>query len=157
MEENEKQIIEESLRELLSKMGFDVEIVIKESTEDPMSVTCDLSTSSDSNLLIGQGGVNLQALQHIARLLVRKKIQQKIRFVIDINGYRQEKNQSIIELANQAAQQAVAEKRAVVLRPMSTYERRVVHLELSKNDSVVTESIGEGEGRKVVVKPAASF
>lgn len=157
MEENEKKIIEESLRELLSKMGFDVEIVIKESTEDPMSVTCDLSTSSDSNLLIGQGGVNLQALQHIARLLVRKKIQQKIRFVIDINGYRQEKNQSIIELANQAAQQAVAEKRAVILRPMSTYERRVVHLELSKNDSVVTESIGEGEGRKVVVKPAASF
>jgi spoIIIJ-associated protein len=157
MEENEKQIIKESLRELMSKMGFDVEIDIKESVDDPMSVTCNLSTSSESNLLIGQGGVNLQALQHIARLLVRKKIQQKIRFVIDINGYRQEKNQSIIELANQAAQQAITEKRAVVLRPMSTYERRVVHLELSKNDSVVTESIGEGEGRKVVVKPAASF
>lgn len=157
MEENEKQIIKESLCKLMSKMGFDVQIAIEESLDDPMSVTCNLSTSSDSNLLIGQGGINLQAIQHVARLLVRKKIQQKIRFVIDINGYRQEKNQSIIELANQAAQQAINEKRAVVLRPMSTYERRVVHLELSKNNSVLTESIGEGEGRKVVVKPATSF
>lgn len=157
MEEKNREIIKTTVEELLSKMGFEASVEIVQSEDDPMSATCNIQTNSDSNLLIGQGGVNLQALQHIARLLLRKKIEDKIRFVIDVNAYRQEKNQSIIEMANFAAQQAISEKRAVVMRPMSTYERRIVHMELSKNSQVVTESIGEGEGRKVVVKPAASI
>ena len=157
MEEKNREIIKATVEELLAKMGFEASIEITQSEDDPLSATCNIQTDTDSNLLIGQGGVNLQALQHIARLLLRKKIEEKIRFVIDVNSYRQEKNQSIIEMANSAAQQAVSERRAVVMRPMSTYERRIVHMELSKNSEVVTESIGEGEGRKVVVKPAASL
>ncbi|HAV11201.1 MAG TPA: hypothetical protein DCX32_01525 [Candidatus Moranbacteria bacterium] len=77
--------------------------------------------------------------------------------MIDVNSYRKQKNESIVELAKEAAQQAVAEKRAVVMKPMSNYERRIVHLELSKDERITTESIGEGEGRKIVVKPADSI
>lgn len=157
MEEKNRETIKLSLEELLEKMGFQAEVTVTESADDPESALCEIKTDTDSNLLIGQGGVNLQALQHIARLLVRKKTQDHIKFIIDVNSYRQEKNQSIIELARNAASQAIAERRAVVMRPMSTYERRIVHLELSKNSDVVTESIGEGEGRKVVVKPSASI
>jgi spoIIIJ-associated protein len=74
-------------------------------------------------------------------------------FILDVNSYLQDKNKSIINLAKSLAQQAVSEKRAVVMRPMSAYERRIVHMELAHNDKITTESMGEGEDRRVVIRP----
>lgn len=155
MEEKNSQLIQEVLEDLLAKMGFSAQVeVLEDGDSEEHSFSCNINVADDSNLLIGQHGVNLQALQHIARLMVRKKTSEKLKFSLDINSYREQKNQSLIELAQQAASQAIDEKRAVVMKPMSTYERRVVHMELSKNPHVITESMGEGEGRKVVIKPA---
>lgn len=155
MEGKNIAIIKETVEELLKEMGFSAQAQINVAgEEDGESIVCNIQVGDDSNFLIGQHGINLQALQHVARLLVRKKTEDKVKFVLDVNGYRQQKNASIVELASQAAQEAINEKRAVVMKPMSTYERRIVHMELSKNSSIITESIGEGEGRKVVVKPA---
>jgi len=151
----QNETIKKTLEELLLKMGFSPTIEIDESFEtEKDGIICNISTKEDSSFLIGQYGVNLQAIQHIARLLVRKKTNEKTRFIIDVNSYRKQKNESVIELAQEAAETAVAEKRAVVMKPMSNYERRLVHLELSKDTRILTESIGEGEGRKIVVKPA---
>lgn len=154
MEEKLEQTIKTSIEELLDKMGFPGQVSIVEDEENPENVICNVTTDSDSNFLIGQHGINLQAVQHLARLIIRKKTDEKIRFILDVNAYRQQKNASIVDLAKEAASQALSEKRAVMLKPMSTYERRIVHMELSKNEKVVTESVGEGEGRKIVVKPA---
>lgn len=151
----QNEIIKKTIEELLSKMGFASTVEIDDSSEENSDgIVCNILTKDDSNLLIGQYGVNLQAIQHIARLLVRKKIDEKIKFVIDVNSYRKQKNESIIELALEVAEQAISEKKAVLMKPMSNYERRIVHLELSKDERVTTESIGEGENRKIVVKPA---
>ncbi len=150
----QNEIIKNTLEELLLKMGFSSTVEISASSEDEQDgLICNILTKDDSNFLIGQYGVNLQAVQHIARLLVRKKTTEKTNFIIDVNSYRKQKNDSIIDLAREAASQALSEKRAVVMKPMSNYERRLVHLELSTNEKVATESIGEGEGRKIVVKP----
>jgi len=149
-----EKIIETTVKELLSKMGFSSAIeVVRETEDEKESIVCNIKTE-ESNFLIGQYGVNLQSLQHIARVLVRKKTDDRANFVLDVNFYRKEKNASIISLAKNIAEQVNSEKRAVVLRPMSPYERRLVHMELSKNSTVITESVGEGEDRKVVVKPA---
>lgn len=153
MDEKTTAIIKKTIEELLEKMGFAGKVTVVESTEDE-GVTCDITTDVDSNFLIGQHGINLQALQHLARLIVRKHIPEKIRFTLDINKYRQQKNQTIIEQARQAANEAVSQGRSVFMEPMTTYERRIVHLELSQNSQVSTESIGEGESRKIVIKPA---
>jgi spoIIIJ-associated protein len=155
--ESEKPIeekIKEIVKSLVEKMGFSCEVEINEKreAEEDGSLVCNVKTE-ESSFLIGQYGVNLQALQHLSRILVRKKTDQKSNFVLDVNSYRQEKNSSIIRLAAEMAEQAIREKRAVVLRPMSPYERRIVHMELSKNSQVKTESIGEGEDRKVVIRP----
>lgn len=151
-QEIEKKL-EETVSELISKMGFQAEVVVKKSEEDERETfVCDLKTD-ESNFLIGQYGVNLQSLQHIARIIVRKKIEDKINFVLDVNSYRKEKNESVIKTARSLVEQALGEKRAVVMRPMSSYERRIVHLELSKDERIKTESIGEGEDRRVVIKP----
>jgi spoIIIJ-associated protein len=150
-----EDLIKEIVVELLNKMGFSCDIeMIKERDEeqDRENLICNIKTE-ESNFLIGQYGVNLQSLQHIARVLVRRKTEEKTNFVLDVNSYRKEKNSSIISLAKSAAQQVIQEGRAVVLRPMSPYERRLVHMELSKNTAVMTESTGEGEERKIVVKP----
>ncbi|EKE15627.1 MAG: hypothetical protein ACD_11C00116G0014 [uncultured bacterium] len=151
----QNEIIQETITELLKKMGFEIVIEIDSSEDSEQNGTVfNIITQDESNFLIGQYGANLQAIQHLARLLVRKKIDEKTKFIIDVNSYRKQKNVSIVEMAKEVAEQALNEKRVIIMKPMSNYERRLVHLELSKNDQVVTESIGEGESRKVVVKPA---
>jgi spoIIIJ-associated protein len=158
MKEEILENIKEKVRGLIEKMGFKAEIEIKkEEADDQENIICNIAVEEDSHLLIGQYGVNLQALQHIARLLVRKEVEERVKFILDVNSYRQQKNQSVIEQAHQAASQAISEGRAIILRPMSAYERRIIHIELANNPEVVTESIGEGEGRKVVIKPAKAI
>ena len=156
MEKNQGQTeetIKKLVTELLEKMGFACEITFeKEGEEDNGDVICNIKTE-ESNFLIGQYGTNLQALQHIARVLVRKMTDERVNFTLDVNDYKKNKNTSIIALARNSAEQALQEKRAIVLRPMSPYERRLVHMELSKNSEIITESIGEGEDRKIVIKP----
>lgn len=156
MDEQTKIVIKKTIEELLEKMGFTANVVISQSEEDD-SIVCNITTDTDSHFLIGQHGINLQAVQHLSRLMVRKHVPEKVRFILDVNEYRQQKNQSVIEQARHAAQEAISQRRSVVMKPMSTYERRIVHLELSKDTTVTTESIGEGEDRKIVVKPSGSL
>lgn len=158
MEEKNLAIIKSTVEEILAKGGFKVTTEISVSTEgEEENITCNLITAEDSSFLIGQYGMNLQALQHLIRLIVRKKTDDKVKFVLDVNSYRQQKNEAVISLAKAAVEQALSENRSIVMRPMSAYERRLVHMELSQDNRVVTESIGEGESRKVVVKPADSI
>ncbi|PIR73290.1 MAG: hypothetical protein COU40_03490 [Candidatus Moranbacteria bacterium CG10_big_fil_rev_8_21_14_0_10_35_21] len=151
--EKNEQIAIEVIREFLAKMGFEGEIEKKETTENE-SLIFNIQTR-DSSFLIGQYGTNLQSLQHLARLLVRKKIEEKMNFIVDVNSYREEKNKSIVSLAHEAAEQAIREDKSIALRPMSSYERRIVHLEILENENVKTESVGEGEERRVIIKPAS--
>jgi spoIIIJ-associated protein len=153
MEKETQDLIKNTIEELIQKMGFLGSVEIQNDEEDE-GIICNITTGSDSHFLIGQHGVNLQAFQHIARLMVRKKTDEKIKFLLDINDYRKQKNQSVIEQAHLAAEDAINQRRAIVMKPMTTYERRIVHLELSKDARVLTESAGEGESRKVIVKPA---
>ncbi|MFZ2193847.1 MAG: R3H domain-containing nucleic acid-binding protein [Candidatus Moraniibacteriota bacterium] len=153
----EKEQIESQIgsivTELIEKMGFSVVVEIKSVTEkEGVLVVCDIKTQ-ESNFLIGQYGMNLQSLQHIARVMVRKKIEEPVNFVLDVNSYRKEKNESIVRLALNLAEEACAKKETIVMRPMSAYERRVVHVELSKNDKIKTESVGDGEDRRIAITP----
>jgi len=151
---NTEDVIKTTVQELVEKMGFKSEVEVKSAAgEEQATVICNIITE-ESSFLIGQYGVNLQSLQHIARLVVRKKIEDRVNFVVDVNSYRQEKNDSLEKMARDAAEQALRERRAIMMRPMSAYERRIVHMELARNTQVATESMGEGEERKVVVKPA---
>lgn len=157
MEQKDKktsEILKEIAIKTLEKMGFEAEIIIEEKDEAELSqrIVCNIKTD-ESSFLIGQHGGNLEALEHIMRVLVRKKTEDKLKFIVDINGYRKERNDSVVSLAKSMAEKALVEKRAVILRPMSAYERRLVHLELAENAQVVTESTGENGNRKVIIKP----
>lgn len=152
MESSTEKIIIEKIKEILEKMTFsNIEVEVNQNAEEASVFNI---KTEESNFLIGQYGVNLQALQHIVRMVCKSSVPERTNFVLDINSYRQEKNNSIEIMAREAAEEAIQEKKDVVLRPMTPYERRIVHLELSQNSQIKTESIGEGEERRIVIKPA---
>ena len=102
--------------------------------------------------LIGYHGENLQALQFLLSG-IKLRSEGPIRMFLDVDGYKQSRNQSIIDLANKVADQAVKIERNIHLDPMNAYDRRIVHTTLQERDDVTTESTGEGEKRHVVIKP----
>jgi len=153
MNDSNKKIIKETTDELLKLIGFEGEVKVLDEKNEDDRVVCDITAQKDANFLIGQNGDNLQALQHIARLLVRRKTDDLVKFILDVNSYKKDQETSVIDLAKDLAKQAVDEKRTIVMRPMSAYNRRLVHMYLAENNEVKTESTGENGDRRVVIKP----
>lgn len=90
-------------------------------------------------------------VEHLTRIVAQKNGVENV--FIDINNYRKERENIIVELAKASARKALLAKEEVKLPPMNAYERRLIHVELSTRPDVKTESIGEGRERCVVVKP----
>jgi len=150
-----EDIIKEVAEEVLGKMGFEATLTVTTSvTEDDGKESTVLEIESpDSKFIIGKQGATLISLQHILKMLVQSKSDNYINFSVDVNGYRQQQDNYIREVAHDLASEAILNGRAVTMEPMNGYERRLVHLELEKNNKVKTESIGEGENRKVIISP----
>lgn len=110
-------------------------------------------TVHDPSPLVGDDGGTLVALQHLIRILFRKKAGVAGDFVLDINNYRLERQKYLSTLALDMAQKVAAENRLVILKPMNSYERRLVHLALARDPRVATESLGEADERRVIIKP----
>ncbi len=102
--------------------------------------------------LIGYHGENIQAIQVLLSGL-KTKGEGAVRVYLDVDNYKVNRNQTIIDMANRIADQAVKIERNIHLDPMNAYDRRIVHTTLQEREDVTTESTGEGEKRHVVVKP----
>ena len=109
-------------------------------------------TGENVGKLIGFHGEALQAIQMLLSG-IKTRGEGAIRLYVDIDGYKANRNQAIIDLANKTAEQAIKIERNIHLDPMNAYERRIVHTTLQEREDVTTESTGEGEKRHVVVKP----
>jgi predicted RNA-binding protein Jag len=149
------ETIEKSVEKILKLMDFNAECSIREQLDAQTNKTifiCSITTKTDSRFLIGQHGSNLYALEHILRSILYKNGYTD-RMNIDINGYKADKDRVVKNIAKDAANQAAQEKKPIILRPMNAYERRIVHMTVANDDRVETESVGEGEDRKVIIKP----
>jgi spoIIIJ-associated protein len=104
-------------------------------------------------MLIGRRGKTLAALQRITRLIVGRELESRARLVVDVGGFKARREKSLRRLAHQVAEQAVRTGRTVVLEPMPPNERRAIHLALRDHPHVTTQSVGEGDRRKVTVIP----
>jgi spoIIIJ-associated protein len=105
----------------------------------------------DLGILIGRRGSTMAALQYLLNLMVTRKFKQHAPFAIDVDGYRQRREESLRELAFRMAERVRATGRSVTLEPMPPNERRIVHLALAKDPTVGTSSVGEGDSRKVAI------
>ncbi|NTV30655.1 hypothetical protein HGA91_01570 [candidate division WWE3 bacterium] len=105
-------------------------------------------------MMIGSRGETLLALEYILALMVNRGREQWIRVYLDMDGYRRRRQDELKDMAIKAADKVRFLHEPVTLVPMSSHDRRIVHTALSAIDGVVTESVGEGRDRKVIVKPA---
>ena len=102
-------------------------------------------------LLIGRRGETLAALQLPVNLIVSHRTKHRLRIVVDAENYRQRREENLRSLALRVAQQVRSYRRSIALEAMPPYERRIVHIALSESKDISTESIGEGDERRVVI------
>ena len=108
----------------------------------------------DAGLLIGRRGETLQALQFITRVITNNKTGNRSIISVDVEGYNERRDQSLINLADRVAQRVLRTGRQIELEPMTPRERRVIHMSLAENGNVYTESSGIGDGRRIVILPS---
>ncbi len=141
--------IKNYLIDLVKKMGLTVNVEIKKRDDNVNFVLY-----SDNNaLLIGKNGRTLEALSTIVRQVLLKELDQPFHFLIDVEEYKQKRQNDIERLARRVAREVARSKVEAKLDPMNSYERRLVHNALSDRQDVYTESVGQEPNRQVVIKP----
>jgi len=150
------QVAQDIVSDLLKKMKVNAQVTASFTDDDEYHgqkpILVDIH-GDDLSILIGRKAETLNALQYITSLIIGKEMGRSVPFSIDVEGYRNRRNQQLKQLANRLAEQVSQTKRSQALEPMPANERRIVHIELRDNPDVYTESAGEGDRRKVVIHP----
>lgn len=151
----------EILAGLLERMNLraTVEVVPQsaaETDEEDESVLVLNIQGEDLGALIGRQNETLSALEFLTRLMVNQQVHMRTSFVVDVNGYRAKRAEALRKLALRMAEQAIQTNRTVSLEPMPPAERRIIHIALREHPSVTTQSVGEGDRRKVTIAPKRS-
>jgi spoIIIJ-associated protein len=148
----------ELLLGLLERLSLraNVEIVPQSDAEadedDERSLVLNI-VGDDLGVLIGRQNETLSALEFITRLMTNQQTHSRTGFVVDVNGHRAKRAESLRRLALRMADQTTQTGRTMVMEPMPPAERRIVHLALREHPSVTTQSVGEGDRRKVTIIP----
>ena len=139
-----------ALNDILGLMGIDAEAVLDSASPDEVSVHV-----SGENLgnLIGRHGATLNALQLIVAIIANRDISDGCRVVVDVEGYRERREQMLERMALSHAAKAKEAGQEVVLTDLKPFERRLVHLFLKEDPDVETYSEGEGDDRHLVISP----
>lgn len=148
------QVAENVLEKLLALMNVSASVSLQAESgvegDDAPSVAFDIS-GDDLGILIGRRGQTLSCLQYIVRLVVGHQTKDWVPIVIDVEGYKQRRYQTLQAFALRIAEQVKLRGGPFAVEPMPAHERRIIHITLADDPDVTTESIGEGEGRRVVV------
>ncbi len=142
--------VKQLTQDLLERLG--VSGVVSVDLDETASYRVHIETE-ETGLLIGFHGRTLESLQIILSLVVSRALSNWAKVYVNVGDYREKREESLMHLATRAAERAIAIGREVELPHLSASERRVVHLTLSGDERVMTESVGEGDRRILVVKP----
>ena len=149
IEEQEKarNNIEKFLKEFLDKVQKNAKYTIETSKT---GINIDIE---DENIgfLIGYRGETLYAFQNILTAVASKGIENRVRVILDIEGYKAKRVKALEELAEKLEKTVIKNKKSITLEPMQAYERKIIHTKLQNSDLVETRSIGEEPRRKVVI------
>jgi len=147
LEKDVVQVVTEILDTLLGLLGVTGKVEV---LSDEVPLALDI-TGDDLGILIGRRGQTLACLEYITKLIVVRRLNAWLPLTVDVAGYKKRRRDSLQRLALYLAEQVKSRRRAITMEPMPADERRIVHLTLADNPDVTTQSIGEGEGRKVVI------
>lgn len=153
LSQQNKDKITETVKKMVGFMNLDCQVEIRdENGPESKATVVSVYTPDNVRFIIGKNGQNLKAFEHLVRAVFSKdNLSQNI--VLDINDYKKSRASFVVEAAKQAVSRVRNTQKAEVLSPMSSYERRMVHMELASYPDVVTESIGDEPQRRIVIKP----
>ena len=140
------------LEEVVRHLGVKAEVILRQA-DDHFRLEL---TGDSSGVLIGRRGQMLDALEYVLNRAVARDEMVSTRIVVDSENYRERRREALEELARRMGEQAKKKKKAVTLNPMSPHDRRIVHLILQSDPSLVTKSSGKGYFRKLVIVPAGA-
>jgi len=140
------------LSEILHNMAITatVEVVKSADADAPVSLNIE---GDDLGVLIGRRGEALASLQYLVRLIVAEKVKQWVSINVDVDWYKKRHYDALKKMALRLADQVARRRRSITMEPMPPDERRIIHISLANNPDVTTQSIGEGDGRRVVIQP----
>ncbi len=139
----------ETLLAILALMKIEAQVTV-EDTPEAISLTLQ---GADEGLLIGKRGQTLDALQYVVNKILSKQGRENKQVIVDTEDYRKKREEALVSLAEKVSQKVRKTKKPVTLGNMTARERRIIHLTLQSDDSVVTMSRGEGHNRKIIVRP----
>lgn len=142
------EITVDVLQHILRNMNIHATVQVR--SADPLTVNIQ-GIHENLGLLIGRRGETLAALQLLVSLIVRHRTKHHLRIVVDAENYRMRREENLRSLALRVAQQVRNYRRSIALEAMPPHERRIVHIALSDSKDISTESIGEGDERRVVI------
>ncbi len=137
--------------ELTADIDTEIGPLAEEDDQTP-PIVLDIN-GEDLGILIGRRGQTLTALQYVLRLMVTQKLNAPVALVLDVNGYKKRRYEALRTLAHHIAEQVSVSQRSFAMEPMPAYERRIIHMALASHPSVITQSVGFGDARKVMVAP----
>ncbi|HLD24880.1 MAG TPA: R3H domain-containing nucleic acid-binding protein [Patescibacteria group bacterium] len=144
------KIVQSTAEELLQKLEIAGSVSV--STDETGAFRVNIDTE-ETGLLIGHHGKTLESLQLILGIMVSKKLDRWVKAYVNVGDYREKREEALMHIAQRAAERALALGRSVELTRLSPAERRIIHLTLSGDERIATESIGEGDERVLLVKP----
>ncbi len=150
-----EDIIKKELDTLLSLMGIEAKYDLNVEESNGIKYIKISFNGENLGYLIGNHGKHLESLQYVFSLILRKKFEEgmEYRVLMDVGGYKEERNKKIERIALQKADDARILGEPIELEPMSPSDRRVVHMALQVFDDIKTESVGEGNDRRVKIIP----
>lgn len=147
--EETKKIIEEETKALLDKVGITATVEVTEGEDGSFNIHLD---GEENALLIGKHGNTLSSLELILSLIVAKKTGEFKRTIIEVGGWRQEREDYLKDLAERLHAEVMETGSEKTVRGLKPWERRVIHMFLSEMGDVTTESEGESRDRVLVIK-----
>ncbi len=142
------EITVDVLQHILRYMSISATVQVRSTSPLTLNIH---GINENLGLLIGRRGETLAALQLLVSLIVGHRTKHRMRIVIDAENYRERREENLRSLALRVAQQVRNYRRSIALEAMPPHERRIVHIALSDSKDISTESIGEGEARRVVI------
>ncbi len=153
MDAKTKEQIKNKVSEFLRALGVDFPLEESPYTTDTDDTSFNIVTS-DAGILIGERGQNLLSLEHVVKKIIQKEAGENIiRFSLDVNGYRAHHTEELKEAARGFAKKVRLYRKEIRLDPMSSYERRIVHMVLAEYPDIITESVGQDPYRAIVIRP----
>ena len=146
-QEKAKENIEKFLKDFMRNLPEDTKYEIT-TEESGLKVSL---TNDNLGYLIGYRGETLYALQSIMTAIAGKGIEQKVRVILDIEGYKAKREKTLEDLAEKVAKTVIRTKKPIKLEPMQAYERKIIHSKLQQNSRVETTSVGEEPHRRIIV------